>query len=220
MKCNKAKSLFSSFMDGAVSGAQMHAVSAHLQSCEACSAQYRSLADTQTLVSKLGRKQPPRDLALQLRLALSREMASARRSRLQIFADRISDACNSLMLPATGGLVAAVVMFCALIGFFALPPNVSAANDDVPTALYTPPKLAASPFAESVTDGGPVVVEVSVDATGRMEDYRIISGQDSPKLRSELERTLIFTQFEPAMSFGQPAAGKVVISFANVSVKG
>ena len=36
----------------------------------------------------------------------------------------------------------------------------------------------------------------------------------------QLDRSLIFTVFEPAMSFGQPAPGKVVLTFANIDVKG
>jgi hypothetical protein len=65
-----------------------------------------------------------------------------------------------------------------------------------------------------------LVIEAYVDASGRLEDYRIISGEDTEETRKQLDRSLIFTVFAPAMSFGRPASGKVVISFANVSVKG
>jgi hypothetical protein len=126
------------------------------------------------------------------------------------------------MLPASAGLVTAVVMFGILIGFFAIPARVSA-NSDVPTSLYTPPRLAAAPFSGgmgAISAGSPVVIEAYVDASGRLQDYRIISGDDTEETRKQLDRSLIFTVFEPAMSFGQPASGKLVISFANVDVKG
>jgi hypothetical protein len=83
--------------------------------------------------------------------------------------------------------------------------------------------LAAAPFSGgmgAISAGSPVVIEAYVDASGRLQDYRIISGDDTEETRKQLDRSLIFTVFEPAMSFGQPASGKLVISFANVDVKG
>ncbi len=132
-------------------------------------------------------------------------------------------AMNAFMLPATGGLVTAMVMFGLLIGgFMSLSRGVAGVNTDVPTSLYTPPKLSSAPFSDAflVRSETPVVIEAIIDTNGRLQDYRIISGQDSAEVRKQLDRSLIFTVFEPAMSFGQPAPGKVVLTFANVDVRG
>ena len=40
MKCGEARSLFSPYLDGAVSGAQMHALSEHLEICSRCNREY------------------------------------------------------------------------------------------------------------------------------------------------------------------------------------
>jgi hypothetical protein len=82
-----------------------------------------------------------------------------------------------------------------------------------------PPRLASAPFADNIT-GGPVVIEAFVDANGRLESYRIIAGEDSDEIRRQLDRSLLFTQFQPAMAFGSPTSGRVVISFSNVNVRG
>jgi hypothetical protein len=111
-----------------------------------------------------------------------------------------------------------VIVFGLFVGFFVQPPVVSAAND-IPTALYLPPRLASAPFADNIT-GGPVVIEAFVDSNGRLQDYRIIAGEDTEEVRKQLDRSLLFTSFQPAKAFGAPTSGRVIISFSNVSVKG
>ena len=219
MKCTEAISYFSLYLDGALNGSQMRMVSEHLKTCAECSGNYKSLIRTQSLVAGLGRKPAPPELALRLKVALSQERSVTFERRLQGLLVRLENAVNLFMLPASAGLVSAVVMFGILIGFFAIPARVSA-NSDVPTSLYMPPRLASAPFSNAIAAGSPVVIEAYVDASGRLQDYRIIAGEDTQEVRKQLDRSLIFTVFEPAVSFGQPASGKIVISFANVDVKG
>ena len=40
------------------------------------------------------------------------------------------------------------------------------------------------------------------------------------RLRAEIANALLFTQFEPAMMFGRPVPGRVLINFTNFTVKG
>ena len=79
MKCFEAKSMFSPYLDGAVTGAEMQALSRHLEACGDCQREYVSLRQTQQLLTKVGRRKAPDDLSLKLRLAISREVAQARR---------------------------------------------------------------------------------------------------------------------------------------------
>jgi anti-sigma factor RsiW len=220
MKCTEAESTFSLYLDGALNGSQMRMVSDHMRSCVQCSGNYKSMVRTQSLVAALGRKPAPPDLALKLKVAISQERSVTWERRVQGFLVRLENSLNAFMLPASAGLVTAVIMFGVLIGFFASPATLSA-NRDVPTSLYLPPRLASSPFSVGpVSAASPLVIEAYVDSSGRLEDYRIISGEDNAETRKQLDSSLIFTVFEPAMSFGQPASGKVVISFSNVDVKG
>lgn len=222
MNCPEVRSLFSPYLDGALHGAERLVVSRHLETCTACQQEYAAVSRTQELVASLGRKQAPPDLALKLRVAMSRELSMTWERRLQRGFGRVEDMMNAFMLPATGGLVTALVMFGLLIGGFMSMPRVAAAGNDVPTSLYTPPKLSSAPFSDMflVKSETPVVIEAIVDSNGRLQEYRIIAGEDSAAVRKQLDRSLIFTVFEPAMSFGQPAPGKVVLTFANIDVKG
>jgi hypothetical protein len=222
MNCSQAQSLFSLHLDAEVGGVERAGLVQHLRHCPACAAHMKLLMKTQSLVTSLGRKPAPPDLALKLKVAISQERSVTFARRMQGFAVRFENAFNAFMIPATAGLVTAVVMFGLLVGVFAAPKTASLRND-VPTILYTPPRLAAAPFSNTVgriNADSPVVIEALVDSKGRVTDYRIIDGENTEEVRKELERSLIFTVFEPATSFGQPAEGRAVISFSNVNVKG
>src|SRR6202040_937900 len=82
MKCAQAKSLFSLYLDGAVTGTQMRALSQHLEICAGCRQEYLSLHRTQQLLAKMGRRKAPKDLALKLRVAISQEVAQSKRPYL------------------------------------------------------------------------------------------------------------------------------------------
>jgi hypothetical protein len=177
------------------------------------------LENTRTLVSSIGRRQPPSDLALKIKVALSSENARSRRGFLQSYLMRLENALNGLMFPATAGVLSAIIFFGVLIGLL-VPAQVSA-YDDVPSSFYTPPRLQVSEYPEPQLNlDTPVVIETYVDASGRVENYRIISGPDDEQIREQLDRALLFTIFVPAQSFGHPVPGKAIMSFSNISVKG
>jgi hypothetical protein len=72
-----------------------------------------------------------------------------------------------------------------------------------------------------VANSDALVVEAYVGADGRVQDYRILSSPDQPQaVLSQLKNMLIFTTFQPATTFGQPTASRVILSFSKVQVKG
>jgi hypothetical protein len=222
MKCFEAKSMFSPYLDGAVTGAEMQALSRHLEACGDCQREYVSLRQTQQLLTKVGRRKAPGDLSLKLRLAISREVAQARRSYFHDFRVRVENAIQGFMVPATAGLLAAVVIFGFLMGFLALP--LQADNSDVPTMLNTAPQLQQSAFGtalDSIADDS-LVIEAYVDSNGRVQDYRILSSPDDAKDLSPQVKIMLteFTTFRPATSMGRPTVGRAVLSFSMVRVKG
>jgi hypothetical protein len=220
MNCRKARPLFSSYLDGAVSGIEMHEVSRHLDQCEACKTEYGRLETTRILLSSLGHKQAPPDLAVRIRITLASARTRTWRGSLRGRMVRLQNVLDAFMLPATAGMATAMVFFAGLIGFF-VPPVSANPGDDVPTMFYTPPRLESSAYADSGLDLDPsILIETDIDATGRVQDYRIISGRDDAQVREQLNRALLFTIFAPAQSFGHPVPGKAIISFAHIHVKG
>jgi hypothetical protein len=211
--------LFSSYLDGAVSGVEMHEVSEHLQQCTECQSEYGQLETTHLLISSLGRKPAPPDLAVKIRISLASARSRTWREILRARSVRLRNALDAFMLPATAGVVTAILFFAALSGFFVpaqADPDVVQA--DVPTILYTPPRLESG-LTDLDVDSS-LLIETDVDASGAVQDYRIISGRDDSEVREQLNRALVFIKFAPALSFGRPVPGKVVISFSRVHVKG
>ncbi len=224
MKCAEYKRLFSPYLDGQVSGAEMHALQKHMQECGGCAREYAEVQRALQLVVALNRAKTkaPADLPLKLRLAISHESKQARRRRFEGAMVRLSNALNAFMVPATAGVVSAILTFGLLLGFFALPQQLIASSD-VPLMLYTGPQLKQSVFGTSLGSMGEdsVVIEAYVGANGRVEDYRILSQSDGSKaVPPQVKNLLIFTTFSPALSMGVPTAGRAVISFSKISVKG
>jgi len=223
MKCVEAKSLFSPYLDGAVTGMQMRAIRQHLDACLACHRDYTLLAQTQQLLAAVGRRKASADLSLKLRLAISREAAEAKKPPFDGVRVRIENAMRAFMVPATVGAVLAIAVFGFVMGFLTLPELEARSRNDVPLMLYSAPELEDSSFGTMLSpiNEDSLVIEAYVDANGRVQDYRILSDPETSKdLLPRVKNMLIFTTFRPAMSMGRPTAGHAVLSFSKISVRG
>jgi hypothetical protein len=140
------------------------------------------------------------------------------RDRLELFYD---DVVRSIALPFAGGVCSTAVLF----SMFVVPayPLLTHNSFDVPTMLTTQVSIKEmSPFSAGDTD---VVVDVLVDGQGRMIDYAIVAGASvlaNAEIRRRLENALVFSNFTPATSFGQPMASKLRLWFhsSRIDVKG
>ncbi len=223
MTCPTAKRLFSPYLDGRLSGAEMLALQSHLQQCPECDERYEGLRRTQQLVMRLGRPKAPEDLGLRLRVAISREVAQASRPPFEGFLVRLENSLRAHMVPATAGFLSALLIFGVAMVYFVAPSSLQA-NNDVPLVMVkTGPELQQTPLGISLDNinADSLVVEAYVDANGRVQDYRILSDTDASKdVLPEVKRMLIFTTFRPALSMGRPTASRAVLSFSKISVKG
>ena len=218
MTCTQVQSLLSSYLDGAVTGKEMFSIGQHLNECAGCREDYAGLRQTQSVLSRVGRAPVPDDLSLKLRLAISREAARSRQPLFGSLGIRVSNALRVFMVPATAGVVATLIIFTVLMGFIT---PVQANTDDVPLLLSTNPELQQTGFGAglgTVTEDS-LVIEAYVDANGRVQDYRILSGH-MKDLPHPVKNMLIFTTFRPATLMGSPRPGTAVMSFSKVSVKG
>ena len=223
MHCSDAVGLLSPYLDGALTGAEMQALQAHLDGCAACMREHQLLRQTQQLLTAVGRMKEPADLGLKLRLAISREAALNRRPRYEALRMRWQNALDAFMVPATAGLVCALLIFGLVTTILAMPGQLQANNQDVPLVLNTGPELQQSVFGTTLSsmNTDSLVIEAYVDRNGRVQDYRILSDPGaSQELLPQVKRMLIFTTFRPAMSMGRPISSKAVLSFSRISVRG
>jgi Putative zinc-finger len=221
LQCPAAKKLFSPYLDGAVTGVEMLGLQEHLTECAKCEREYQSLRRTQQLLAGMTRPKAPADLGLKLRLAISREVAAAKRP-FEGPLVRLQNALQAFMVPATAGFLSALVIFGIAMAYFVSPATVKASSDDVPLIMVnTAPELQQSVFNSVSIDSDSLVIEAYVDANGRVQDYKILSDPNASKdVLPQVKQMLIFTTFRPALSMGQPTASRAVLSFSKISVRG
>src|SRR5579863_8060305 len=175
-------------------------------------------------------REPQPELRTSLRVIASRERQRrlARRSltaTVQMWRDRFElfseNFLRAVALPVAGGVATAVVLFsmCVVPAY----PLRAHTTVDVPTVLTT--QVAVKGMAPFFGGGDDLVVDVTVDEQGRMIDYAVVAGASAlanASLRRRLENVLLFTEFTPATSFGQPMASKMRLWFrtSRIDVKG
>jgi hypothetical protein len=185
--------------------------------------EYAGVRQAQQLLAHAGRQKAPQDLSLKLRLAVSREIARGPHSALVYMLVRIDNAARAFAVPATAGLITAVLIFGLFMGFSAQP--LQAGNADVPLMLNTAPQLEQFGTAMSTVNDDSLLIEAYVDSNGRVDDYRILSDSGgskalTPQVKNMLIDFMTFTTFRPATSMGRPTPGRAILSFSRINVKG
>jgi hypothetical protein len=190
----------------------------------------RNSSSLNEALRSLPAKLPPVELRTSLRVIASRErqrrMArrdfaavwKSWRDRTELFFENV---VRSVALPVAGGLCSTVVLF----SMFVVPtyPLLTRGQADVPTILSTPVSVKSmAPFSVGDID---MVVDVVVDEQGRMLDYAIVAGASvlaDSQMRKRLENALVFSNFTPATSFGQPMVSKMRLWFhsSRIDVRG
>jgi hypothetical protein len=231
MDCQQIKLKVSDVLDGHIVEAERKQVLAHMEHCPDCASRFGQQQGIRHALRNLPPRPVPADLAMNLRVAASREASHRRLSHqvggwFQVQQQTLSLFFNNLMrplaIPFAGGLCSAVLLFSMVMTNFR--DIVVAHADDVPTILFTTASVTHSslPFE---FDAENVMLDVYVDGQGRVVDYSFPAGYGSLTSGTErrlLENALLFTQFAPATTFGQPTAGWVRLSFrrSHIDVKG
>jgi anti-sigma factor RsiW len=223
-KCADLRKQFSAYLDGAVTGAAMQEIAAHLQACSGCAGEFAEWRNAQSLISSIGPAKAPADLGLRLRVALSQESANTAKEKFARGRIRWQNTFAPLVWRVTAGFASTVALLggvALLIGMFSYPEPAQARDE--PLGKVSSPRFL---YTSLEPDGGvgdlehPVVVQAFVNGEGRVYDYVLVSGNADAKTRSQLEDMLSFSIFAPAKVFGQPVRGTVLLSFSGVSVPG
>jgi hypothetical protein len=213
-RCVEIRNHYSDYLDGRCDPQVLKSIRFHLSYCGSCRRELEVWETVQADLRGLPRCQVPPELALRLRVAVSRALHRNLRERLRVWMDNV---LQPMLLPASGGVLAAMVCFCLIMGSLVVPVTNT---PDVPLALVTPPRvLELAPFDFNTGDA-PVVVAARIDAGGRAMGYRLLSGESTPELLHQLDRVIYFSNFQPATWFGKPTNGQVVLSLRRITVRG
>ena len=224
--CNSIRSRFCEYLDGRLTGLEMHHIATHLDACSDCSVEWSQLKQTQLALASLGPVPQPEDLLLRIRVAVSQERARSQRSALQGLKLAWQNTVGPFVLQAAAGFASAVILLgtvTVLVGMFTRPEVAQGADE--PLGVATAPRLLYLSTGSGQSDqidaiSQPIVVEAYVNSEGRVYDFRIVSGPSDAATKSQVEDLLVSSLFEPARFFGHSVRGLAVLSFSGVSVRG
>ena len=235
MTCSKVCSHLSGYMDGALAGKARERVRQHLEICAECRTQLERHHRLAKLLSRVTPSVPPPDLAVRIRVAVAQAreqeglagLLAVYKRRAELLLENV---LKPLALPATGGFVTAMLVCVVVLQLIVPGISLEAVPNDVPISLLRPAALVSlSDFRDGSSGALPEVdpnmqhgllVDVTVDADGRMLNYEILAGPSGAQAQRELDQVLTFARFRPMMSFGRPTSnGHVVLSFSQVRVR-
>ena len=185
----------------------------------------RSLTDE--ALRALAPVEVPADLSLRIRLALSHERVRAERrlgGRLLHWLQAFREHALKPIALQLGVAATALVAVCAgAVVLGAVTPQQAVRANDIPLAGFSAPRYLYSIAGEQRVgsiDGEPLIVQAMVDRSGRVYDYRVLSGTLDQAAESALRQRLVTGVFQPAKVFDEPTRGTVVLTFADVVVRG
>jgi hypothetical protein len=212
--CVEIRGYFSDYLDDVCDRERVRSLRYHLEYCGSCRENLERFELMQSDLRALPRRRVPPDLALRLRVRMSQELHRNVLGRLWV---RLENSLQPLLLPASGGVLTAVICFGLIMGSQVVPVN---SIPDVPISIATPPRLRALAPINFTQDDQAVVVVTQIDSDGRVQSYKVLSGQQSPELMRHLDRTIYFSLFDPATTSGKPTDGQVVLSLRRITVRG
>lgn len=222
--CESVRSSFSDYLDGAVSGREMYDINAHLESCDGCNREFASWREMQRALGSLRVPKAPAEMGLKLRVAISQLKARQNSRWTDRFAVRWDNVFRPLLIQASAGFAGTIVLvgsIMLLVGMVAAPEAVMA--HDIPLGAVTAPHYLYSAASQRpiVTDHDTtIVVEAAINAAGQVYDYKIVSAPESPEVQKQVAEHLMLSVYEPARVFGSPVRGRVIVTFAGISVRG
>jgi anti-sigma factor RsiW len=223
--CSEFQARFSEYLDGRLTGVEMHSVAAHVDSCFVCACEWRTLREAQSALAGLGPVPEPEDLGLRIRVAVSQERAKREKGVFETWNLAWQNTVGPFLLQAAAGFASAVLLIgtvAVMVGIVAKPQSAQAGDE--PLGAATAPRLIYSVAGTGDNDvaalPAPVVVEAYINDSGQVYDFNIVAGPDDAATRSEIENLLLSDRFEPAKFWGQPVRGVAVLSFSGVSVRG
>lgn len=233
MTCWTIRHKLPGYLDGALRSEEHAPVREHLEFCTDCQQELERYRKLSMLMARVERAAPPADLALRIGVAVSQARCPRGwPDRLKKLTSRahlvVENILEPLALPATGGVVAALLVFAVAYQVLAVGVPLGAVPNDLPTNLLQPARLESLapfpvPVLEETEQTGPhaLLVEATVNAQGELVNYQILAGPDDRAVRRQLDQVLMFSRFRPQMSFGRPTpGGRVVLSFSEIRVKG
>jgi hypothetical protein len=215
IKCSKATDLMSSYIDCMAEPEESRALESHLDTCEPCQRQLHSYISLRSMMASVEPMSPPEDLVMDTRVRLSHARSGGLFDRIEAL---MVNVLKPMVVPAVSGIALTVLSFSVLFGNIAMNLQV---QDPSLIAMEEPVRITEQTMLSAPGNSGsdwlePLSVNAKVDDGGRVYDYRIIGGSQTPAVKQWVRNLLYTAQFAPATSLGKPINSSTILTFVNV----
>jgi len=221
VECTFVQKLMSPFIDSMVTAQEAEHVESHVSLCESCQRLLQSYISMRSLVARMERPPIPEDMVLETRVRLSQER---NRNFLVRLENRLNYVLKPMVVPVLFGVSMTMLLFGVLLGSLASNSTVLAQTrlaEEPLFGLYKPVHTTnpnwirfASNHKQELDET--LTIETHVGDEGRVIDYQVLSGPQSPEVNGWIRQILSLAEFTPATSFGKPVESKIILSFVAV----
>ncbi len=198
-------------------------IRAHVRSCQDCNRRRVEITSLRTGLKSLPQKSVSPLLATRLQVIASRELSRRKlrqnvaarfaefRSRLKLSFDNL---LRPLAVPAAGGILASFFCFSVIVDTLHVHPDWV---NDIPVGLFTEVTMSdSSPFS---LGGRDVIVQLTVDETGRVSNYIAPPGTSPDEMR-DIGNLVLYSNFTPRIAFGQKVPSQIMVCIHRIDVRG
>ena len=215
IKCSKAIELMSSYIDCMAEPEESQVLESHLDTCEPCQRQLHSYISLRSMMASIEPVRPPEDLVMDTRVRLSHARSGGLFDRIEAL---LVNVLKPVVIPAVSGIALTVLSFGVLFGNIAM--NLQAQDSSL-IAMEEPVRITEQTMLSAPGNSGsdwlePLSVKANVDDVGRVYDYRIIGGSQTPAVNRWVKNLLYTAQFAPATRLGKPVNSSTILVFVNV----
>lgn len=223
MICWSIKRRTHAYVDSKLGPIERAWIERHLRICESCSAYCEQIASVRRALHRLPVRPAPARLEMQLRVLASHERqlllesnGSPLRAAWNRWKFRMNQFMRPLTIPATGGLLSSVALFCALaftIGSQA--PVIANYGSPVLEIAENDPTLVPVELRSSV------VLTISLDSGGHIANYAVHDGSLSfvGNTASARSNSISIPNFPSVFLGAEPATRDIRISFTPIVFK-
>ena len=221
LNCSSIEKKMSPFIDSMVSAEEAERLESHVAACPACHRLLQSFISMRSLLAQVETPVLPEDLVLETRVRLSHERNRNFMVRLE---NRLNYILKPIVFPALLGVSLTIMFLGVLLGSLASSSTVTAQNRIVEQpvfALFKPVRTTDPTMARFAANhkkdlDETLTIETHVGDAGRVIDYKVIGGSETPETDSWVREILSLAQFTPATAFGKPVESKIILSFVAV----
>jgi hypothetical protein len=220
VECSSIQKLMSPFIDSMATTREAERVEHHVSLCEPCQRQLQSYISMRGLIARIDRPPLPEDMVLETRVRLSHARNKNFLVRLE---NRLNYILRPMIMPVLLGVSLTMLLFGVLLGSLASSSTVLAQDrlaEEPVYALYKPVHTTDPNWIHFAKNrqhlDEPLTIETQIGDEGRVIDYQVLSGSESPEVTGWIRQVLSLMKFTPATAFGKPVESKVILSFVAV----